>query len=100
MNNTDQSIQELANAFSNLKTPDSEIYTKALRALVDLALAEERLARARSIEDDLQQIGKIFGNSQASASSNIGLENRRVRDRRASVPLRDVAAEDSAGLQP
>jgi hypothetical protein len=85
MNRTDQAIQQLADALRTLRTNDDEIYVKALRALVDLAISEERLAKAQNVEDDLQQVERIFLRSRRRSPSPSVLENRRVGERRSSV---------------
>lgn len=84
MNKTEQAIQQLAHALRALRTNDDEIYVKALRALVDLAISEERLAKAQNVEDDLQQVEKIFLRSGKKHLTPSVLENRRVGERRSS----------------
>ncbi|MNJ96086.1 hypothetical protein D3C87_138050 [compost metagenome] len=64
MNRIDQAIRELARAFCQLKQHDEQLYTKALQSLVALALSEEKVERASSIERDMQYVGQILSNTR------------------------------------
>lgn len=86
MNRIDQAISELARAFCQLKQHDEQLYTKALQSLVALALSEEKVERASSIERDMQYIGQILSNTRRVPSSGgdavLEFPCRRKGDRR------------------
>ncbi|WP_076590937.1 hypothetical protein [Herminiimonas arsenitoxidans] len=86
MNRIDQAISELASAFCLLKQHDEQLYIKALQSLVALALSEERVDRATSIEKDMQYVGQILSNTRRvrseGGSSVLEFPCRRKSDRR------------------
>jgi hypothetical protein len=75
MKQIDQVISELATAFCKLQRHDRQLYIKALESLVGLAVSEEKLTRASSIENDMQYVGRIFSNTHRT---KVTVDNRQL----------------------
>ncbi|MFC7298927.1 hypothetical protein [Herminiimonas aquatilis] len=75
MNRTDNAILELATAFCSLKAHNKQLYMKALRSLVDLAVSEEKVKRISMIETDMQYVGQVL--NRARRSTQIVHDERR-----------------------
>lgn len=75
MDRTDNAIMELATAFCSLKAHNKQLYMKALRSLVDLAVSEEKIKRIALIETDLQYVGQVL--NKARRSTQVVHDDRR-----------------------